>query len=372
MYMERPPEKVSAPKDIDKLYSAYADLRIKARSGDFLPGEKSALEKIRSDITGLELEELSKNPELEKLLTTFTKHCERARSLANTLDAMRRYCRVLEVEENWGLLNETLGNYQELVREFRSLEEEIEDNIRLLVEKRTTQRGLLMIASDTLESVQPLFVDQDEKDIVFKKLVKSVEFVSDGTLPPRPSTETQALRRPDTSKKSATLSAYRETWQMMKQKMLPSVHAYHEVCNRFQAGLCSAADVQAAHDYKVMTHQRLQERLDSRRGLTLAEILELKARVRNVMQPDEPILTLSQSREGASSPSLDAVRQSRQKVQAAYAAVQHTLSVEQRIQMRKQIAELSSLVRQAELAHAVSHATEHAPALAHATLTPEK
>jgi hypothetical protein len=367
--MEGPPEKVSASKDIDKLYSAFADLRLKARTGEFLPGERSALEKIQTDIKALELEELHQNPELEKLLNTFLKHCERARSLATTLDAMRRYARVLEVEQNGELLNVTLRNYDELMGEFKSLEEEIEDNIRLLVEQRKTQRGLLMIASDALEPVQPLFVDQDEKDIVFKKLVKPIEFVSENTLPPRSLRDTQEIpRRP--ASLSASHVSHRDTWKLLKQKMLPSVHAYHEVCNRFQAGLCSEADVRAAHGYKALTHQRIQEHLDTHRGLTLSEILELKARVRNVMQPDEPILTVAPA--SAPTPPISAVREAHEKVRAAYASVQHTLSVEQRIQMRKQIAELSSLVRQAELAHTVSVATEHAPALAHATLASEK
>ncbi len=367
--MEGPPEKLSASKDIDKLYSAFAELRLKARSGEFLPGEKPALEKIRNDIKVLELEELHKNPELEKLLDTFMKHCERTRSLGTTLDAMRRYARVLEVENNGELLNVTLRNYSELMGEFKSLEEEIEDNIRLLVEQRKTQRGLFMIASDALESIQPMFVDQDEKDIVFKNLVKPVEFVSEDTLPPRPPRDTQEIPRTQASL-SASHASHRDTWKLLKQKMLPSVHAYHEVCNRFQAGLCSETDVQAARDYKILTHQKIQQHLDAQRGFTLPEILELKARVRNVMQPDAPMLVAAPM--SIQAPSIDAVRATHQKVRAAYASVQHTLSVEQRIHMRKKIAELSSLVRQAELAHTVSHATEHAPALAHATLASKK
>jgi len=65
---------------------------------------------------------------------------------------------------------------------------------------------------------------------------------------------------------------------------------------------------------------------------------------------------------------LDEVRGVHQRVKASYAAVQHKLSEEQRRQVRTQIAQLTALVRRTELEHAVAHATEHAPALAHATL----
>ena len=57
------------------------------------------------------------------------------------------------------------------------------------------------------------------------------------------------------------------------------------------------------------------------------------------------------------------------RVAAAYASVQHTLSLEQRRQMRTELAGLSSLVRRADLAASIERAVEHAPALAHASLT---
>ncbi len=75
---------------------------------------------------------------------------------------------------------------------------------------------------------------------------------------------------------------------------------------------------------------------------------------------------------------LSAVRDLHRRVRAAYTSVQHTLTVDQRREMRKQIASLSSLVRRAEderlagvsaaVFAAVSHATEHAPAVAHAAV----
>jgi len=66
---------------------------------------------------------------------------------------------------------------------------------------------------------------------------------------------------------------------------------------------------------------------------------------------------------------LDEVRGVHERVKASYTAVQHRLSEDQRRDIRTQIAQLSSLVRRTELEHSIAHATEHAPALAHATLT---
>lgn len=66
------------------------------------------------------------------------------------------------------------------------------------------------------------------------------------------------------------------------------------------------------------------------------------------------------------------------KVKATYSSVQHTLTLDQRREMRTRIATLSSLVQRAEderlarvgsaVLAAVSHATEHAPAIAHAAV----
>lgn len=354
--MEGLPEKVSAPKDIDKLYSSYEDLRLKARGGDSLLGERAALERMRSDIVALELEELGGNPELEKMLNELLGYCEDVRSEATILDAFRQFCRSLKEEGHVEFLNSALMNYRHEMKTLGDLQDKIEDSIRLLVEKRGSQRGLFVIASDALEPVQPLFIDQVDKDDIFKRLVQPLEIVSDNTLPPRPSGEIP--------RKSATLSAYHDMWRVVKNKILPSVYAHNEMQNRFEAGLCSMEDVAAAREHRMLTLRNAQAQLDTMRGLTFSEVLDIKKRVHAIMHPNETKV--------AEAASIDAVRQSHQKVRAAYTAVQHTLSVEQRIQMRKQIATLSSLVREAELAHAVSHATEHAPALAHATLASEE
>lgn len=75
---------------------------------------------------------------------------------------------------------------------------------------------------------------------------------------------------------------------------------------------------------------------------------------------------------------LSGVRDVHQRVKASYASIQHTLTLDQRREMRTRIAVLSSLVRRAEderlaqvgsaVLAAVSHATEHAPAVAHAAV----
>lgn len=72
------------------------------------------------------------------------------------------------------------------------------------------------------------------------------------------------------------------------------------------------------------------------------------------------------------------VRDVYRAVKTRYDAVQHTLSLDQRREMRTRIAMLSSLVLRAEderlarvgsaVLAAVSHATEHAPAIAHAAV----
>lgn len=79
---------------------------------------------------------------------------------------------------------------------------------------------------------------------------------------------------------------------------------------------------------------------------------------------------------------LSSVRDLHRRVRAAYISVQHTMTVDQRRDMRARIATLSSLARRSQeeqLAHmapalltAVSHATEHAPLLAHAAVGPKR
>lgn len=62
------------------------------------------------------------------------------------------------------------------------------------------------------------------------------------------------------------------------------------------------------------------------------------------------------------------VRAMHARVKASYASVQHRLSEDQRRSIRAHIAQLTSLVRRTELEAAISHAIEHAPALAHVSL----
>ena len=70
----------------------------------------------------------------------------------------------------------------------------------------------------------------------------------------------------------------------------------------------------------------------------------------------------------ATAASIHDVRAVHKKLRASYAAVQHTLTVDQRRAMRTRIAAFTKNVYQAELAHAMAHAAEHAPLVAHASL----
>ncbi|MEK7638022.1 MAG: hypothetical protein AAB375_01170 [Patescibacteria group bacterium] len=75
---------------------------------------------------------------------------------------------------------------------------------------------------------------------------------------------------------------------------------------------------------------------------------------------------------------LSAVRDLHHRVKVSYASVQHMLTIDQRRDMRTRIATLSSLVQRVEderlarvgsaVLAAVSHATEHAPAVAHVAI----
>jgi len=115
--------------------------------------------------------------------------------------------------------------------------------------------------------------------------------------------------------------------------------------------------------------ERFPDAEDSQKRAALVERMsELRNRLRNPYHVD-----VKKNLDAAKNPS-DVYR----KVQATYSSMQHTLTLEQRRAMRTQIATLSSLVRRAEdqrmarvgsaILAAVSNATEHAPAIAHAAI----
>lgn len=280
-----------------------------------------------------ELVELKETPGLERLLNTLVQHCERVQSLGSTLDAMRRGA---DVEQKEKFLNGTLVRYKAAMQEFRDLQEEIEDSARLLAEKREGQRGLLVIAQKFLEPIESLFIDQDEKDIAFRKLVEPIEFVGDDT-------STNEFERPEPPN-TAELSSI---WSPLERTILPFQKSYEEILRRRERGDAAEADLAAAWTEKQLAFERFQVRLAKKRDLAPAAIADLEARGRSLLRPDEPIPTMA--------PSIEAVRATHQKVRATYAAVAHTLSLEQRIHMRTKIAQLSSLVREAELEHDAIH-----------------
>ncbi len=139
------------------------------------------------------------------------------------------------------------------------------------------------------------------------------------------------------------------------------------------------AKLQMLHDGLDAAQERLQE-LDTRaEEPALSKERRALMGLINQMRKAYPMAMEQVAPEQAALPEgagLTAVRGLHERVRATYASVQHTLTLEQRREMRVRIASLSSLVRRAEdeqqarvgaaVLAAVSRATELAPATAHA------
>ena len=126
--------------------------------------------------------------------------------------------------------------------------------------------------------------------------------------------------------------------------------------------------LQMLHDGLDAAQDRLQELDGQTEGAARSKERRALVGLMNKMRTDYPA-NMQHGR-------LLVVRDLHRRVRAAYSSVQHTLTVDQRREMRTRIASLSSLVRRAEderlagvsaaVFAAVSYATEHAPAIAHA------
>ena len=273
--MEKMPRKQS---DLPSLYSAYEDLHNRSSASDFSPAEKTVLEEVRTRIKQAEVEELSHNPGLEKIFSVIVEHVDEVRSAVSILEEMRRYMRVLETEQETTLLHKALDDYQEKMSHLRSLQEEIEDNIQLFTQKQGKAGGLFLTVSEFIEPIQPLFIDQYDKDEVFRGLIQVPEVASDQTLPPRPADQnlTVTIKRPQLPRATGTaastlhnrLAPYATAYDLLRKSNAPRanvVAAWNDKKNAFERFM---NEITARQDIEPdQRAQRLGELLHRGRGV---------------------------------------------------------------------------------------------------------
>ena len=148
-------------------------------------------------------------------------------------------------------------------------------------------------------------------------------------------------------------------WGARRKRLAAFASAHQLLAGKSTSDPSFQVNLAAAREMKNSEFQKFRHSVSETPGFSDSQKDELIARARAVIAPDEAPVEATP---------IDAVRAMRDKVRASYSAVSHTLSLPQRMEARRQIAELSSLVYRAELAHAVSTATEHAPAVARAAL----
>jgi|GEM_PF-5199778 len=352
--MEKVPQKQS---DLPNLYRAYEDLHNRSSWSDFSPAEKKVLEIVRTKIKQAEAEELERNPTLKNLFSVIVGHGNKMLGLVVNTEAIRRYARVLQAENNTELLKKALEEYGEKMMQVRNMQEEIEDSIQLFTIEQGNSGGLFLTVSEFIEPIRPLFINQYDKDEVFHGFIKSFEAMSDDTLSlqPIPDNRTAEVKKPEFPRVVGTAV------QALYNRLTPYATAY----DLLRMSNSPQVNVAAAWNDKKNAFERYMKEITDTQGVSVHERAQLGKRAYAILRPDEPLATFEIEGKLAS---IDTVRDMHQRVRAKYSAVQHILTLEQRRHMRTQIAQLSSLVYDAELAHTVSRATEHAPALAHASL----
>lgn len=150
---------------------------------------------------------------------------------------------------------------------------------------------------------------------------------------------------------SATLERAGKLTPDVCAELLGELHTYEEKIQELAQNAENPEDSEEKRNLEAMI-QRFRTEIEMSRDLQI----DTDANGSFIVPPEKKIVGVAEARDAY------------QRVVAAYTSVQHTLSVDERRELRVRIACMSNAVRQAELQHAVAHATEHAPALAHATL----
>ncbi|MBP6885727.1 MAG: hypothetical protein KBC02_00575 [Candidatus Pacebacteria bacterium] len=160
-----------------------------------------------------------------------------------------------------------------------------------------------------------------------------------------------------------------QLWRKFERGLIPFIQAYDLIRTNPRSRGDLRGGLVAAWTEKKEAYDRFARAVAAKRGLTSDEREELLARATALLRPQQPLPKISSggNADGVSV-SFSDVAHAHQRAISKYVDVQHRLSVDQRITMRKQIAQLSSLVERAEISHVISHATEHAPSIAHASL----